>query len=124
MRASLASVCDGNRRSASVALTLRLARRRSRGWAFMVKPEQSWSSNSLQAHQRRAIAHIDGEDCMTDDIPGSARQGFRSVDIAGRDALAQDEGGRAFGDFYYRAMKVSRPKFFASTAVVFLAPTV
>jgi inward rectifier potassium channel len=58
---------------------------------------------------------------MADDIPASARQGLRTVDIVGRNALAEDESGRAFGDFYYRAMKVSWPKFFASTAVAFLA---
>jgi len=57
---------------------------------------------------------------MTDEIPASEPQGFRTVNIAGRSALAQDESGRVFGDFYYRAMKVSWPKFFASTAVVFL----
>jgi inward rectifier potassium channel len=57
---------------------------------------------------------------MTDDIHSPARQGSRTVEIAGRNALAQDERGRVFGDFYYRAMKVSWPKFFASTAVVFL----
>ena len=58
---------------------------------------------------------------MTDDTPAPARQGIRTVDIIGRNALVEDESGRAFGDFYYRAMKVSWPKFFASTAVVFLA---
>src|SRR5258708_3344007 len=58
---------------------------------------------------------------MADDIPTSIRQGLRTVDVVARNDLAEDEGGRAFGDFYYRAMKVSWPKFFAGTAVVFLA---
>src|SRR5258708_28197415 len=58
---------------------------------------------------------------MADDIPTSIRQGLRTVDVVARNDLAEDEGGRAFGDFYYRAMKVSWPKFFAGTAVVFLS---
>jgi inward rectifier potassium channel len=57
---------------------------------------------------------------MADELPASERQGFRTVNIVGRNALSQDEGGKAFGDLYHRAMRISWPKFFAGSATVFL----
>jgi inward rectifier potassium channel len=56
---------------------------------------------------------------MTKKMPTDLRA-FRTVDVAGRKVLRQDEGGRAFWDFYYRAMTVSWPRFFCSSAGVFL----
>jgi len=56
---------------------------------------------------------------MTEQPPTSRRR-FRTVNIAGRKILRQDEGARAFGDFYYQAMTVSWPRFFCSSAGVFL----
>src|SRR5260370_21385446 len=44
----------------------------------------------------------------------------RTVNITELQNLAQDAGGPAFGDFYYRAMKVSWPLFFTGSAAVFL----
>jgi inward rectifier potassium channel len=57
---------------------------------------------------------------MADELPASARQGFRTVDMVDRNAVSQDDGRRAFGDLYYRAMKISWPRFFAGAAAVFL----
>jgi inward rectifier potassium channel len=57
---------------------------------------------------------------MADELPPSERSGLQRVNIGGRRLLSQDEGARAFGDFYYRAMKVSWPWFFAASAVIFL----
>ena len=57
---------------------------------------------------------------MADKLPASERQGFRTVNIVGRSALSQDEGGKAFGDLYHRAMRISWPMFFAGSAAVFL----
>jgi inward rectifier potassium channel len=44
----------------------------------------------------------------------------QSVAIVGRSVLAHEEGAKSFGDFYYRAMNVSWPTFFAASAAVFL----
>jgi inward rectifier potassium channel len=57
---------------------------------------------------------------MTKEKP-TAPRGFRKVDVTGRKILRQDEGARVFWDFYYRAMTVSWPRFFFSSAGVFLA---
>jgi hypothetical protein len=56
---------------------------------------------------------------MVDQLPASKRRGFRTVDIVDRNALSQDEGRRAFGDLYHRAMRISWPMFFAGSATVF-----
>lgn len=56
---------------------------------------------------------------MVDKLPASKRQGFPTVDIVGRNALSQDEGRKAFGDLYHRAMRISWPMFFAGSATVF-----
>ena len=57
---------------------------------------------------------------MTKETP-TAPRAFRTLDVAGRKILRQDEGARAFWDFYYRAMTISWPRFFFSSAGVFLA---
>ena len=57
---------------------------------------------------------------MTKETP-TAPRAFRTLDVAGRKTLRQDEGARAFWDFYYRAMTISWPRFFFSSAGVFLA---
>src|SRR5499427_4037995 len=57
---------------------------------------------------------------MADEMPTSERLGAGAVKIDGRKFLSQNGGARAFGDFYYRAMKVSWPTFFAASAAVFL----
>jgi inward rectifier potassium channel len=51
----------------------------------------------------------------------SQRAGDQSFSIIGRSTIAHEEGAQSFGDFYYRAMNVSWPKFFAGSAAVFLS---
>lgn len=57
---------------------------------------------------------------MTDETPAPGMRELRSVNIVGKKALAHDEGMLAFSDLYYRAMKVTWPRFFAGAAVAFL----
>jgi inward rectifier potassium channel len=56
---------------------------------------------------------------MADEKPAFERS--RRANVVGRKVLSQDEGARALGDLYYRAMKVSWPWFFAASAAIFLA---
>ena len=52
--------------------------------------------------------------------PGSERAVAPRVEVVGRNTLMRGEGARVFGDFYYRAMSVSWPRFFAGSAAIFL----
>jgi inward rectifier potassium channel len=58
---------------------------------------------------------------MVDERRTFDRRVSQSVNVVGRRILSQDEGARALGDFYYQAMKVSWPWFFAASAAIFLA---
>jgi len=56
---------------------------------------------------------------MADEMPTSRSPRLPSGE-AGRDIFSRNGGARAFGDFYYRAMKVPWPLFFAGSAGIFL----
>ena len=58
---------------------------------------------------------------MSSNKPLRIQQATRTVHITGREALSKEEASQVFGDFYYRAMAVSWPVFFAGAAAVFLA---
>jgi inward rectifier potassium channel len=58
---------------------------------------------------------------MVDERPTPQRPRLSTVDSIGRNLRFHDEGARAFGDFYHRAMKVRWPLFFAGSAGAFLA---
>jgi inward rectifier potassium channel len=57
---------------------------------------------------------------MTDERRIFERRVSPFVNVSGRRSLSDDDGARLFGDFYYRAMKVSWPQFFLASASIFL----